>query len=70
MGKHRAVETTAEDIAEKIYPAEKAAHTCGGPKFGRKTPGCPRCDQLINGAAPVRWSPSRQNSYGISGVLR
>jgi len=27
-------------------------HTCGGPKFGRKTPGCPRCDELIAGAAP------------------
>ena len=20
-------------------------HTCGGPVFGRKTPGCPRCDE-------------------------
>jgi len=28
-------------------------HTCGGPAFGRKTPGCPRCDELLNGAAPV-----------------
>lgn len=28
-------------------------HTCGGPSFGRKTPGCPRCDELIAGAAPV-----------------
>ena len=28
-------------------------HTCGGPAFGRKTPGCPRCDELIAGAAPV-----------------
>jgi hypothetical protein len=27
-------------------------HTCGGPKFGRKTPGCPRCDQLLAGATP------------------
>ena len=30
-------------------------HTCGGPAFGRKTPGCPRCDELIAGAAPVVW---------------
>jgi hypothetical protein len=30
-------------------------HTCGGPVFGRKTPGCPRCDELIAGAAPVVW---------------
>jgi len=28
-------------------------HTCGGPAFGRLTAGCPRCDELIGGAAPV-----------------
>lgn len=28
-------------------------HTCGGPKFGRRTRGCPRCDQLTAGAAPI-----------------
>jgi hypothetical protein len=28
-------------------------HTCGGPSFGRLTPGCPRCDELLDGAAPV-----------------
>ena len=28
-------------------------HTCGGPVFGRRTPGCPRCDQLEAGAAPI-----------------
>lgn len=32
------------------------AHTCGGPTFGRKTPGCPRCDELLAGAAPVTWN--------------
>lgn len=31
--------------------ATTTAHTCGGPKFGRKTPGCPRCDELLGGAA-------------------
>lgn len=31
------------------------AHTCGGPVFGKKTPGCPRCDELLAGAAPVVW---------------
>lgn len=38
------------------------AHTCNdgaGPYFGRMTPGCPRCDELIAGAEPVRWSGSR-----------
>jgi hypothetical protein len=36
-------------------------HTCGGPAFGRKTAGCPRCDELLAGAAPVQqaW---RQNT--------
>jgi hypothetical protein len=31
-------------------------HTCGGPVFGQKTPGCPRCDELLAGAAPVQWT--------------
>ena len=31
-------------------------HTCGGPAFGRKTPGCPRCDELLAGAVPVQWA--------------
>jgi hypothetical protein len=36
-------------------------HTCNdgnGPAFGRKTPGCPRCDEMLAGAAPVRWRNS------------
>jgi hypothetical protein len=34
-------------------------HTCNdgyGPYFGRKTSGCPRCDELIAGDAPRRWA--------------
>lgn len=31
-------------------------HTCGGPVWGKKTPGCPRCDELLAGA------PARQLS--------
>jgi hypothetical protein len=34
-------------------------HTCGGPVFGRKTPGCPCCDQLLAGAPPVEWAGMR-----------
>jgi len=37
-------------------------HTCNngdGPSFGRKTAGCPRCDELIAGAAPVKWARSQ-----------
>lgn len=33
----------------------KTKHTCTvqpAPPFGRKTPGCPRCDELIAGAEP------------------
>ena len=36
-------------------------HTCNegnGPAFGRKTPGCPRCDELLAGAEPVQWAGS------------
>jgi hypothetical protein len=36
-------------------------HTCGGPVFGRKTPGCPRCDELLAGAEPVRWNTRRRD---------
>ena len=31
-------------------------HTCGGPVFGKKTIGCPRCDELIAGAPAVKWA--------------
>ena len=37
------------------------AHTCGGPVFGRRTIGCPRCDELVAGAAPVLWANSRRD---------
>ena len=37
-------------------------HSCGGPIFGRKTAGCPRCDELIGGAKPVVWNFSRRYS--------
>ena len=35
-------------------------HTCGGPVFGKRTSGCPRCDELAAGAAPVKWNTSRR----------
>lgn len=42
--------------------AATTKHTCGGPSFGRKTPGCPRCDELLAGAAPVvqAWRGQRE----------
>lgn len=39
-------------------PARTTAHTCNdgqGPYFGRLTDGCPRCEELKDGAAPVQW---------------
>jgi hypothetical protein len=33
-------------------------HTCNGPVFGRLTEGCARCDELRNGATPIRWKKS------------
>jgi hypothetical protein len=38
-----------------------SAHTCGGPVFGRRVAGCPRCDELAAGAVPVRWANSRRD---------
>lgn len=38
-------------------------HTCGGPVFGKKTPGCPRCDELLSGAAPVQWAGTRNREW-------
>ncbi len=35
------------------------AHTCGGPKFGRLTDGCPRCGELAAGAQARSWGPAR-----------
>jgi hypothetical protein len=48
-------------------------HTCGGPAFGRKTPGCPRCDELLAGAAPVVWAgmarQARCQTPGCGGLV-
>jgi len=45
--------------------AKPAKHTCNnghGPSFGRKTAGCPRCDELLAGAAPVSWGGRRRST--------
>ena len=31
-----------------------------GPNFGRREAGCPRCDELTNGAPAVMWRGSRR----------
>lgn len=43
-------------------------HTCGGPVFGKKTPGCPRCDEMIAGAPAVKWNKVRQASNDMQRV--
>jgi hypothetical protein len=47
-------------------------HNCGGPVFGRKTAGCPRCDELIGGAAPIQWLIRKwaQDDYRRSEAIR
>lgn len=38
-------------------------HTCNagnGPVFGKKTSGCPRCDELLAGAPAVVWSSTKR----------
>ena len=39
----------------------KTLHTCGGPKWGRLTKGCPSCDELLIGKRePIRWYSNNQ----------
>ncbi len=44
-------------------------HTCGGPSFGRLTAGCPRCDELLAGAEPVRWAGQGRRTRCACGQL-
>ena len=47
------------------------AHTCGGPVFGKLAePGtCPRCDELHQGAQPVRWrSASTSDAQRVAAI--
>jgi hypothetical protein len=47
-------------------------HTCGGPVFGRLEAGCPRCDELKDGAAPkAGWfKPRKYDGVPPSGAPR
>jgi len=33
--------------------------------FGRKVAGCPRCDELKNGAAPVQWRGASKQAFEL-----
>jgi len=43
-------------------------HTCEGPVFGRKTAGCPRCDELLAGAEPVGWFDREQRRKDLYAI--
>jgi hypothetical protein len=50
------LQVTTADVTLSGAAAGLVRHTCNdgrGPHFGRKTPGCPRCDELLAGA-PAR----------------
>lgn len=34
-----------------------------GPNFGKKVAGCPRCEELKNGAEPVRWYVKHESDF-------
>ena len=44
-------------------------HTCGGPVFGKRTAGCPRCDELAAGAAPVQWNVRNRRDERVARAL-
>ena len=44
-------------------------HSCGGPVFGKKTPGCPRCDELLSGAKPVQWNSRKADDLRRSAEI-
>jgi hypothetical protein len=46
-----------------------ARHTCGGPSFGRLTPGCPRCDELVGGAPARQWTGMARRTRCACGQL-
>lgn len=64
IGPHAKRRAEAEVLARRLrereaeLTASPVPHTCNdgqGPIFGRRTDGCPRCEQLRHGAAPVQW---------------
>ena len=47
-------------------------HSCGGVVFGKKTKGCPRCDELLAGATPTKWASTiaKEREEGFMRALR
>lgn len=47
-------------------------HSCGGVVFGKKTKGCPRCDELLAGATPTKWAftIAKEREEGFMRALR
>lgn len=50
--------------------ATTTKHTCGGPVFGKKTAGCPRCDELIAGAKPTQWNVKAKQEDRLIAEIR
>ena len=58
-------------MAWNTYEPISTKHTCGGPVFGRKTKGCPRCDELIGGAEPKKsWTYIRDMNEALEREYR
>jgi hypothetical protein len=53
-----------ESSLEEWKKSTTTKHTCGGVSFGKKAPkgDCPRCDELHDGHAPVKWDHSKRDS--------
>ena len=53
--------TVTSPIIERGNKMKIIKHTCGGPKWGRLTKGCPSCDELLTGKRePIKWHNNNQ----------
>jgi hypothetical protein len=53
-----------EETLNEWKKSTTTKHTCGGVSFGKKAPKgtCPRCDELHDGHAPVKWDHSKRDA--------
>ena len=57
-------ESNANETINEWKKSTTTKHTCGGVSFGKKAPKgtCPRCDELHDGHAPVKWDHSKRDA--------
>lgn len=48
--------------------ADRTTKHTHGANFGRRVAGCPRCDELKNGAQPIRWATQRYNGSRLAEI--